>query len=208
MGRPQLSDAQVADFRRLASAVSLQLFAEKGYEGFTLRALAKAMGCSHATPYRYFESKAELFAVVRADAFRRFAAFLRHALRPVDDPERRLRALARAYFRFATEHSAAFTIAFRMGQPETEAYPFVDEAARDAWSVLFGAVRDAVEARVLAGDPKVVAHTMWAGVHGVSTLTLAHELSMSLAPDAMLDAMSDALLAAHRPPPEMEIDDE
>ncbi len=48
----------------------------------TLRALAAELGCSPMTPYRYFENKAELFAVVRADAFRRFAAFLgKHRVR-------------------------------------------------------------------------------------------------------------------------------
>ena len=35
MGRPVLSDEQVEDFRQRVCEVSMQLFVEHGYEGFT-----------------------------------------------------------------------------------------------------------------------------------------------------------------------------
>lgn len=192
-----LTDAQVEDFRQRACEVSMRLFVEEGYEGFTLRALAKELGCSHATPYRYFAGKPEIFATVRAEGFRRFAAFLRARLAPIADPLDRVRALARAYFDFSVEQAAAFTIIFEMGQPHPSEYPFVAEAARDAWSVLYGTIRAAVEAGALEGDPNELAHTMWAGIHGVATLHLAKKLAMGRGADALLSSMTDALLRAH-----------
>jgi len=199
VGRPVLTDAQIEAFRERASEVSMRLFAEQGYDGFTLRALAREMGCSHATPYRYFDGKSEIFAVVRAEGFRRFAAFLRGRLAGETDPLSRVRILARAYFDFSVEQSAAFTIIFAMSLPDADAYPFVTEAAGDGWSVLLGVVREAVEAGVVAGDVSELAHTMWAGVHGVATLNLANELSMGRSAEAMLESMTDALIRAHTP---------
>ncbi|MCA9607853.1 MAG: TetR/AcrR family transcriptional regulator [Myxococcales bacterium] len=199
MGRPVLSDEQVEDFRQRVCEVSMQLFVEHGYEGFTLRALAKELGCSHATPYRYFAGKPEIFASVRAEGFRRFAAFLRDRLEGVDDPLARVRTLAQGYFDFSVEQAAPFTIIFEMGQPHPSEYPFVGEAGSDAWSVLFETVRAAVEAGALEGEPNELAHTMWAGIHGVSTLHLARKLSMGRSADALLQSMTDALIRAHEP---------
>ncbi len=197
MGRPVLTDEQVEGFRQRVSDVAMRLFVEEGYEGFTLRALAKELGCSHATPYRYFSGKPEIFALVRADGFRRFEAFLRERLVGATDPIARVRILARAYFDFSVEHAAAFTVIFEMGQPHPDEYPFVGEAGGAAWSVVFDVVREAVAAGALAGEPNELAHTMWAGIHGVATLHLAGKLAMGRDAEALLRSMTDALIKAH-----------
>jgi len=171
---------------------------DQGYEGFTLRALARELGCSHTTPYRYFDGKSEIFALVRAEGFKRFAAFLRERLVGTEDRLERVRLLARAYFDFSTEQSAAFTVIFEMGQSEPDDYAFVNEAATDAWSVLHGVTREAAEAGVLVGDPNELAHTFWAGIHGVATLHLAGKLRMGRSADALLESMTDALISAHQ----------
>lgn len=186
----------------------MELFVRLGYDQFSMRSLAKDLRCSHATPYRYFKDKAELFAVVRAEGFRRFAEFLQTRLNqlPVGaatasqrPEERSLRALAQAYCDFSTVQPAAFTVIFEIGQPSPEQYPFVNEAGFDAWSVLFRTVKAAVEAEVVVGDPDLLAHTFWAAIHGISSLRLAGKLTVGRNAQEILDAMIDALIAAHRP---------
>ena len=198
MARPALSQAQVQEFRHRAADVAMSMFMQQGYEQFSLRTLAREMGCSHATPYRYFKDKAEIFAVVRAEGFARFAAALEQGLSGGDDAEERLRLLARAYFDFAQQEPAAFTVIFEMGQPAADEYPFVDEAGFAAWSVLFRTVRQAVDAQVLCGDVLLLAHSMWAGIHGIASLQLAGKLTVGLDADALLPSMMTALIEAHR----------
>lgn len=195
MGRPVLSDEEVSAFRRRATEAAADLFAQQGYEAFSMRALAKQLGCSHATPYRYFASKEELFACVRADGFRRFGEALRAGTADIEDPADRLRALGRAYLGFAQSAPAAFAVIFEMGQ--TTAFPFVDEAALGAWSVLYGTIEDAVEAKVLAGEVALLAHTSWAGVHGVATLALAGKLTMGIEAASIVETMVEGFLRAH-----------
>jgi len=200
MGRPVLSEEEVQAFRRRARDAAMTLFDELGYEQFSLRALARELGCSHATPYRYFDGKEGLFADVRAEGFRRFAAFLTARLEASTDPRRRLRLLAQAYFDFAQQQPAAFRIIFELGQPTPEDYPAVNEAAGAAWGVLVGVVKEAMAAGILVGgSPSDLAHVMWAGIHGVATLELAHKLTMGKSGAALVDAMTDALIAAHAP---------
>lgn len=198
MGRPTLSDADVDAFRRAIVDASMTLFVERGFAGWSLRALAEKLGCSHATPYRYFDDKAAIFAAVRTEGFRRFAAFLRERVERERDEAARLEALARAYFAFAEQQPSAFKVTFEIGQPELDADDVV-EAAADAWSVVLGVVSDAVAAGVLEGDVQDVAHTMWAGVHGVVTLHLAHKLAMGRTADDVLPMVVDALVRAHAP---------
>lgn len=200
MARPSLSEDQVAAFRAEATHVATELFVRDGYERFSLRSLAKALGCSHATPYRYFDGKEEIFACVRAEGFRRFAQALRDSLDPASAPENQLRALARAYLEFSQNQAAAFTVIFRMGQPGELSYPFVNEAAAEAWQVVLDAVAHAIRRGTLAGNINTVAHTLWAGIHGVATLELAQKLAMGRDGATVLDAMVEALLRAHASP--------
>ncbi len=199
MARPALSDEQVQDFRARACEVSMRLFVEQGYEAFSLRTLARELGCSHTTPYRYFADKGEIFATVRAESFRRFGEFLRRRIARSSDPEVQLRRLARGYFDFAREHPAPFRVAFELSRPAASTYAFVEEAAQDAWTVLFGTVARAVEAGVLDGEVNALAHTMWAGVHGVAALELAGRLGATPGAVKVLESVTDALIRAHAP---------
>jgi AcrR family transcriptional regulator len=200
VGRPALTEDQIAAFRQRACAVAMRLFHAEGYEHFSLRTLAQELDCSPGTPYRYFADKAEVFAVVRAEGFRQFEAFLRGRLDGATPPLAQLRALGRAYFDFACAQSAAFNVIFAMGQPDHAAYPFVVEAARDAWHVLLDVVRTAVQSGLLAGDPDELAHVMWAGIHGVASLHLAQKLAMGRGGASVVDAMMDAFIRAHLAP--------
>lgn len=196
MARPVLSAAQIDAFRDDATRVAMELFVEEGYERFSLRLLAKALGCSHTTPYRYFESKDEIFACARAEGFRRFAHALREAVAKDEAPLARLRNLGQAYLHFSQTQSTAFTLTFRMGQT-TDAYPFVNEAAADAWQVVLETVDHAIRSGALQGQTNTVAHTMWASIHGIATLDLAQKLVMGRSASEVLDATLDALLRAH-----------
>jgi len=69
MPRAALSQSEVDEFRDALCETATRLFAEQGYQGVTMRALATSLGCSPMTPYRYFENKAEIFEAVRSAAF-------------------------------------------------------------------------------------------------------------------------------------------
>jgi len=174
--RAALSHADVAAFRAKAAAAATKLFAEQGYEAVTMRALAEALGVSAMTPYRYVAGKEELFALVRTEAFRRFADRLEQALVRGREPMARLRRLKQAYVEFALAEPDAYRIMFELRQPDPSHAELAAQSRR-AFGALHRTVAEAVAAGALAGDPLTLAHLLWASTHGLVSLHLAGKLA-------------------------------
>ncbi len=172
------------------------LFAERGYRGVTLRSLAKALGVSAMTPYRYFENKEDLFSMVRTEAFRRFADAQRDAVADVEDPEEALRVLARTYVSFALDEPDAYHIMFELLQPPSGTYAELDAEQARAFSYLHRAVETLADAGGMEGDPLKRAHILWAQVHGLVSLHLAGKLVMGCSLKEIMPAVFDEPEAA------------
>jgi AcrR family transcriptional regulator len=139
-------------------------------------------------PYRYFANKAEIFAMVRAAAHRRFAADQEAAFRRVEEPLPRLVEMRDAYVRFALEHPDEYRIMFELHQEPEEQYPELAEESRRAFSALEEAARLAIEAGAMHGEPTTVAHLLWASLHGVVSLHLAGKLNAGRTLEELLAA--------------------
>ena len=174
MPRAALSDVEVERFRDALCDVATRLFAQKGYDGVPMRALAAELGCSPMRPYRYFENKDEIFEAVRRAAFDRFADALAEARDSTRDPLGRMQALCLGYVRFALDEPHAYRIMFELDPPSGTRPPDAEEAR--SWLVMRECVEDAVRAGVLRGDADVLAHLYWSTVHGMVALHLAGKL--------------------------------
>jgi AcrR family transcriptional regulator len=153
-----------------------------------MRAIADGLGVSAMAPYRYFENKAEIFALVRADAFRRFADGQERAFAAVADPMGRLFAMRDEYVRFALGHADEYRIMFDLDQEPEDQYPQLARENHRSFETLKEAVRLAVEAGIMRGDPSVVAHQAWATLHGMISLHLAGKLTMGCSLEELLAA--------------------
>ncbi len=171
-----LSDHEIQGFRDRLVEAATRLIADRGYAALTLRSLARELGCSPTTPYRYFRDRDEIFAAVRAAAYREFAEAQEAAIRPGQTPLERLVALGRAYLEFAVQRPNAYRLQFQLSQPDVDAYPELRECELRAWQPLASAVAWAVEEGTLAGEPLVLAHIFWCAAHGLVTLHLAGKL--------------------------------
>jgi len=126
-------------------AAALELLAERGADGVTMRAVAGVVGCGVATPYRYFSDKEDLFTAVRVHGFHRFADRIEAALADVDDPLDRIRAVSRAYLAFAVHEPQAFRVILAV--PPTHPPPALAQAVEPAWHLLLVARTAALAAR-------------------------------------------------------------
>ena len=193
MARTALSQAEVEDFRETLCETATRLFAEEGYEGVTLRALAANLGCSPMTPYRYFENKAEIFEAVRTSAFSRLADAQEQAAAGMTEPGERLRALCLAYVRFATNEPHAYRIMFELDQGDRP----VSQRQEDyrGWNDMLGTVQEAVASGIIDGDPEIVAHLLWSGVHGLVALHLSGHLTLGRSLEELMDALLERELS-------------
>ena len=196
VARAILTVEEVGAFRGKAVAAATRLFAERGYRGVTLRSLAKELGVSPMTPYRYFENKEELFAMVRTEAFRRFADAQRDAVAGITAPEDALRMLGRAYVSFAIDEPDAYHIMFELLQAPAGTYPELEAEQARAFSYLHAAVQASVEAGLLEGESLRRAHYLWAQIHGLVSLHLAGKLVMGCSFEELVSTVFDESEAA------------
>ncbi len=174
----QLTEEAVEVFRTRLCQVAAKRFAEFGYAGVTLRALADELGCSRTRPYSYFKDKADILDTVRTEGFRRLAEAQKAAARAEPEPRRRLEAVGRAYLRFAALEPDNYHLMFEVPEkfsptPSAEQVAEVKRSQRP----LFEAVRAAVKEGLLQGSPTTVTHLLWAALHGVVSLHLADKLT-------------------------------
>jgi AcrR family transcriptional regulator len=202
MGRNRFSPEEVEANRARIVRAAESLFAERGFEGVTLRSLAEMLGQSPTAAYRYFDGKAAIFTAARIAAYQRFAEAQEQAARESDEPAQRLSLLGTAYTRFALEEPDAYRLMFELKQPLEGRTDALREAEVRAWTPLRDGIGAAVEASLLEGDPDSLAHLFWAGLHGIASLHLAGKLSHGLGLEELCEPMKQLLfVGGHLPSP-------
>jgi AcrR family transcriptional regulator len=199
MPRASLSESEIRAFRSRVIASATRLFADSGYDAVTMRAIAADVDCSPMTPYRYFEDKDEIFALVTAEAFRRFADQQRAAIEGVQGACEKLEALGLAYVRFAVAEPDSYRIVFELRQGPRADHPELQAQGERAWLYMHEAVVEAVAEGALSGDADTIAHVFWAGVHGVVSLYLADKLMLGQSIEKLVPAMMVTLFAGMTP---------
>ncbi|MGA2742237.1 MAG: TetR/AcrR family transcriptional regulator [Bryobacteraceae bacterium] len=151
---------------------AVQLIAETGPRGFTLREAARRAGVSHNAPYRHFRDRDGLLAAVATDGFDRLTCAMARGGRHTA-PLRRLHRSGLAYVDFALRWPQHFAAMFDAAWNEAD-YPDCAAAAQRCFQTLLGLVRDCQAARqVPAGDPERLAYHAWSLVHGIAKLANA-----------------------------------
>jgi len=87
-----------------------EVFAEKGYEGASMRDLSRLSGMSLAGLYYYFDSKEKLLYLIQKHAFTSIVARLRERLAGSSDPEERIRIFVHNHVDYAVAKLKAMTV--------------------------------------------------------------------------------------------------
>lgn len=141
-----------------------------GLGAVSLRAAAREVGVSHAAPAHHFGDKRGMLTAYACQGYERFSAQLATAWAGADDAATGLRAIGRAYVRFAREHRAHYEVMFRPELLDDEQIADLSETT-DAFGVLCAAVAANLPERA-PDDPRVLqlAVAAWCTVHGLVQL--------------------------------------
>ena len=148
------------------------LYLSDGIEGFSMRKLAKCVGCTAPALYRHYENKEEVIREVVAEAYRHFTQYLYRSLEGVTPAERFLLA-GRSYFAFAMEQPALYEIIYMprelLGAHDLD--PSVTDQASAIGQFWSDRVREMIDVGYLKeGDPSQVSTTLWAHAHGLISI--------------------------------------
>jgi AcrR family transcriptional regulator len=164
------------NLRHVLLDAGVALIREVGPKGFTIREVARRAGVSHNAPYRHFQDKDELLAVIAAEGFERLAqAMKEHAASGVTAVER-LRLCGCGYVDFALRWPQHFLVMFDSPSVPGE-HARREIVGKNAFDTLFEFIIDSQkEGSLPRGDPLPLALMAWSMVHGIAKLATSGNL--------------------------------
>ena len=177
-----------------------ELFVKEGYENVSMRGIADKIEYSPTTIYLYFKDKAELLEQVCHETFARLTQVLVRIQELPGDPVERLKRGLVAYVKFGLENPHHYRATFMMPIPEgfdEEKYSNPDSPGMQAFDFLRRRVYECIAAgKFRKVDPELVSQTLWAGVHGVTSLLIIHCHGFPwVGTDQLIHSMVDTLVA-------------
>ena len=177
-----------------------ELFVKEGYENVSMRRIAEKIEYSPTTIYLYFKDKAELLEQVCHDTFSRLSVLLVRLHEQPGDPVERLKRGLIAYIQFGLENPHHYRATFMMPIPEgfdDGKHMRQDSPGMQAFDLMRRCVYDCISAgKFRSVDAELVSQTIWAGVHGVTSLLITYEKGFPwVGREELIHSMVDTLVA-------------
>jgi len=161
-----------SELRAETLSAARELIQEVGYEGLSLRKLAKRMECSPMALYSYFADKQALLIALAQEGFEKLAK--RFDSTVSRNPLTALRKILLDYIAYAEENPFEYRILFLSVQTIGE----LKQTRQDlqernpAFGALFKCVEACIKAGVLQGDAFAVSTVLWTGAHWAASLLI------------------------------------
>ena len=163
---------------------ALAFIEDHGLAELSMRTLASSLGVTPNALYRYFPSKAELELAMADEGCKLLLATLEDAAKGLSPPDA-MRAVARAYIRFARCYPQLYAIKMK--------YNSGDQAKSGSHDAIWGFVIQLANSLPTPWDAKDLAMSLWAFLHGMVELDRANLLE-GKAPEAAIEVGLDVML--------------
>jgi AcrR family transcriptional regulator len=175
------------------------LFVRNGYENVSMRRIAGKIEYSPTTIYIYFKDKAELLEQVCKETFARLVQRLSKIMEQPGDPVEQLKRGLLAYIEFGLQNPHHYRATFMMPIPEgfdKAKYHDKDSPGTLAFSFLIRGVTECIKAgKMPATNVELASQTLWAGVHGITSLLITHHTFPWVGREKVMHSMVDTLVA-------------
>jgi AcrR family transcriptional regulator len=174
MGRRSIHSPE--ELRELIIHATTEIVEQDGLEGLSAREIAKRIGYSPGTLYNVFENLDDILLTIEARLLDRLAERLTQT-DTSGTPQERLLRLTEAYFAFTQERPKLWNLLVEHRLPVGQDVPPWYQAKLECLvAPLEDAVAPLLDAKDL-GAQKRAARTLWASVHGMTSLSTAAKLS-------------------------------
>jgi AcrR family transcriptional regulator len=186
--------------RRLSEILDFatQVFADKGYEGASMRDLSRLSGISLAGLYYYFDSKEKLLYFIQKHTFTTILDRLRERLRHERDPQQRLRIFVHNHVEYALARHNAMKVLSHEDDVLKNGYGSELAAIkRSYYRICVGLVEEIVrqKSRGLAKQPRVNTRTAVMSLFGaMNWLYTWHNAGSDPGAEALALQLSDQFL--------------
>ena len=181
---------------------ALRLFAERGFDGTSMRQVSEAAGVSKANIYHHFESKEALYIAVLRSSVADTRELLKDLADPTERFETRVARYARAHLAHIFEHAMASRLILReaLAGDESQARTLADQVVGENFRQLIAILHEGQRAGVLKADidPALCA-TLLVGANvfffqAQSVLRHITEVTFATDPERYSEGIIDVLL--------------
>jgi AcrR family transcriptional regulator len=175
-----------------------ELFIKEGYENVSMRRIADRIEYSPTTIYLYFKDKAELLESICQETFAKLIQRLTKIMEQPGDPVERLKRGLLAYIEFGLDNPHHYRSTFMTPLPEEmarEKFLKPESAGIQAFDFLRRCVYDCIAAgKFKTKDAELASQTLWAGVHGVTSLLITHTQFPWVGREKVINGVLDTLI--------------
>ena len=176
-----------------------EMFVAEGYGSVSMRKIADKISYSPTTIYLYFKDKSDLLHQICEQTFARLAQNIKAIERLSDNPLEKLRSGMREYVHFGLKHPSQYEIIFITPLPKNVEKAFDDTNGKIAFDTMRDVVADCISENLLkSNDVELISQTLWAGIHGVTSVLIKHEGFPFVERDKLIDNVIDTLIAGTR----------
>ena len=173
MGRRSVHTAE--QLREVILEASVGILQEQGLQGLSAREIARRIEYSPGTLYNVFENLDDIVLTIEGRMLDGLASSL--GTLPLEtDPRSDVRNLAHAYYAYSHAHPKLWNLLFEHHLPAGKDVPSWYKSKLDS---LLARVENAVRPLLPNADEAAVkrsARVLWAGVHGITSLSTADKL--------------------------------
>ncbi len=176
MGRRSTHTPQ--QLRELILEAAQEIIQSQGLAGLSAREIARRINYSPGTIYNMFQNLDDVVLNVEARVLDALDARLTAVLKSDGDTTGRIERLAHAYLSFTQENPRLWNLLFEHHMPAGTDLPSWYQQKLEG---LMGRVEEALAPLFPAGreaDRQRAARVLWAGVHGITSLSTADKLSI------------------------------
>ena len=149
-----------------------QMVVTEGWHSFSIRKIADAIEYSVPVIYSHFENKDAILLEFNRKGFQHLADALARAKADQPEPANQIRAMGRAYWKFAFENKEYYQLMFGLGIPTCETA--IRIPALETFSgVIIGSITAMVPAGQKPGfDPWLKYQSFWSMLHGLVSINM------------------------------------
>jgi AcrR family transcriptional regulator len=197
-GRPKLTDRQIAEMRARIAEHAHRLFQGEGYASISMRRLAREVGCTPMTLYKYYENKTDILRDIWAHVFNELFDEIDRVAARKRNPVSKLNAIAQTYVAYWLTHTDHYRMVFMtegISQPEVGIF-VGNEEILVRYSVFAAALAAASSGRLNQEALKVKVDLLVCALNGTAHNLITISAYPWAAPDKIVDAAVASILMA------------
>ena len=190
---------QKEDLKQEIMDAASELFISEGYANTSMRRIANKIGYSPTTIYLYFRDKADLLNQICEGTFAKLTRNIVAINQLSGDPLDKLRLGMKEYVLFGLAHPAHYQIVFGTKFLSDDVRSDDFSEGTKAFDTLRHAISACVSAKLLkTNDVELLSQTLWAGIHGVTSLLNNQPNFPWKARETVIDSVLDTLISGVR----------